>query len=127
MAVVVWASWAEPSRKDLADLTKLAASKAGELEVVTISLDNSAEDLQAFLKTNPVTLPIIFEPGGMDGRLAQEYGIISLPTVFLMDGTGKVTNRLVRTSAEIAKQLDRNEEPKTRGVAAGNGNDQPKR
>jgi hypothetical protein len=44
-----------------------------------------------------------------------------------MDGTGKVTNRLVRTSAEIAKQLDRNEEPKTRGVAAGNGNDQPKR
>ncbi len=127
VAVVFWASWAEPSRKDLADLTKLAASKAGELEVVTISLDNTAEDLQAFLKTNPVTLPIIFEPGGMDGRLAQEYGIISLPTVFLMDGTGKVTNRLVRTSAEIAKQLDRNEEPKTRGVAAGNGNDQPKR
>jgi hypothetical protein len=33
----------------------------------------------------------------------------------------------VRTSAEIAKQLDRNEEPKTRGVAAGNVNDQPKR
>lgn len=127
VAVVFWASWAEPSRKDLADLTKLAASKAGNLEVVTISLDNTAEDLQAFLKANPVSLPIIFEAGGMDGRLAQEFGIISLPTVFLIDDSGKVTNRLVRTSAEIAKQLDRNDEPKARGVAAGNTDDQPKR
>lgn len=127
VAVVFWASWAEPSRKDLADLAKLAASKNGELEVVTVSLDNTAEDLQAYLKSSPVSLPIVFEPGGMDGRLAQEFGIISLPTVFLIDSSGKVTNRLVRTSAEIAKQLDRNEEPKTRGVAAGNGSDQPKR
>lgn len=127
VAVVFWASWAEPSRKDLADLAKLAATKKGELEVVTVSLDNTAEDLQGFLKTSPISLPIVFEPGGMDGRLAQEYGIISLPTVFLIDENGKVTNRLVRTSAEIAKQLDRNEEPKTRGVAAGNGTEQPKR
>jgi hypothetical protein len=58
--------------------------------------------------------------------LAQEFGIISLPTVFLIDGNGKVTNRLVRTAAEIAKQLDRDDTPKTRGVAAGS-NAQPLR
>lgn len=120
VAVVFWASWAEPARKDLAELAKLAASKSGQFEVVTISLDNSAEDLQSFLKSNPVNLPIIFETGGMDGRLAQDLGIISLPTVFLIDENGKVTNRLVRTAAEIAKQLDRDEAPKTRGVATGN-------
>ncbi len=119
VAVVFWASWAEPARKDLAELAKLAASRSGDLEVVTVSLDNTAEDLQAFLKTNPVSLPIVFEPGGMEGRLATEYGVISLPTVFLIDPTGKVSNRLVRTSAEIAKQLDRDDDSKSRGVASG--------
>ncbi len=125
VAVVFWASWAEPARKDLAELTKLAASRSGDLEVVTVSLDNSAEDLQTFLKANPVSLPIVFEPGGMEGRLATEFGIISLPTVFLIDPSGKVSNRLVRTSAEIAKQLDREDDPKSRGVATGEA--QPKR
>jgi thiol-disulfide isomerase/thioredoxin len=127
VAVVFWASWAEPARKDLAELTKLASARSGDLEVVTVSLDNTAEDLQAFLKANPVSLPIVFEPGGMEGRLATEYGIISLPTVFLLDPSGKVSNRLVRTSAEIAKQLDRDDDPKSRGVASGAAEVQPKR
>ncbi|MFM1802398.1 MAG: Thiol-disulfide oxidoreductase ResA [Planctomycetota bacterium] len=126
VAVVFWASWAEPARKDLAELAKLASTRANDFEVVTISLDNSAEDLQNFLKSNPVNLPIIFETGGMDGRLAQEMGIISLPTVFLIDSSGKVSNRLVRTAAEIAKQLDRDEAPKT-GVASGIGADASRR
>lgn len=119
VAVVFWASWAEPARRDLAELAKLASARSGDLEVVTVSLDNTPEDLQAFLKSNPVSLPVIFEAGGMEGRLATEFGIISLPTVFLIDASGKVSNRLVRTSAEIAKQLDRDDEPKTNGVAAG--------
>lgn len=126
VAVVFWASWAEPARKDLSELAKLAGTKSGDFQVVTVSLDNTADDLQNFLKTSPMKLPVIFEQGGMDGRLAQEFGIISLPTVFLIDENGKVTNRLVRTAAEIAKQLDRDDAPKTRGVAAGT-NGQPLR
>lgn len=127
VAVVFWASWADAARKDLSELAKLAAARSEDLEVVTVSLDNTAEDLQAFLKSNPVSLPIVFEPGGMEGRLAAEYGIISLPTVFLIDPSGKVSNRLVRTSAEIAKQLDRDDDSKSRGVASGAADTQPKR
>ena len=37
----------------------------------------------------------------MESRLAIEYGIISLPTMFLVDGQGKVVNRNLRTAAEV--------------------------
>ena len=38
----------------------------------------------------------ILDPGGMQqGKLAQEFGIISLPTMFLVDKSGKVISRSV--------------------------------
>ena len=42
----------------------------------------------------------------MDGRLAVEYGISSLPTMFLVDAQGKVVNRNLRTAAELDRFLE---------------------
>ena len=62
--------------------------------------------------------PQIFEPGGIDSRLATEYGIISLPTMFLIDGQGKVVNRNLRTASEVERQLDKLLAQKQPGVAS---------
>ena len=94
-------------------------SKKQVLEIVGVSLDNEKGDLEAFLKEQQITWPQIFEPGGIDSRLATDHGIISLPTMFLIDGQGKVVNRSLRTASEVERQLDKLLAQKQPGVALG--------
>jgi hypothetical protein len=63
-----------------------------------------------------VTWPQIFEPGGMDNRLATDFCIISLPTLFLVDSQGKVVSRNLR-AAELDKQVEKLLPGKEPGVA----------
>ncbi|WP_165233541.1 redoxin domain-containing protein [Aquisphaera insulae] len=119
--VVFWASWGgQMVRREMPDLVKLQEKfQAKGLTVVGVSLDNEKADLEAFLKENKVGWPQVFEPGGIDSRLATEYGIISLPTMFLIDAQGKVVNRNLRTASEVERQLEKLASQKaSAGVAA---------
>jgi thiol-disulfide isomerase/thioredoxin len=108
LLVAFWATWAEPVKRDLPDLTKVYQKyRPTGFEMIGVSLDGERSELDAFLKDNPLPWPQIFEPGGMDSRLATEYGIISLPTMILVDAQGKVVNRNIRTAAELDHQLER--------------------
>jgi thiol-disulfide isomerase/thioredoxin len=108
LLIVFWASWADPVKRDLPDLVRVYEKYRGRgLELVGVNLDNERADLDAYLKANPLGWPQIFESGGMESRLAIEYGIISLPTMFLVDAHGKVVNRNLRTSAEVDRQLEK--------------------
>jgi thiol-disulfide isomerase/thioredoxin len=106
--VVFWASWATPFKSELPELKKVAAKYHDRgLEVIGVNLDNERAEVDAFLKENPLAWPQIFEGGGLEGRLAVEYGITSVPTMFLADAQGKVINRIVRTAGELDRQLDK--------------------
>jgi TolA-binding protein len=108
LLVAFWATWAEPVKRDLPELTKVYQKyHPGGFEMIGVSLDSDRRELDAFLKENPLPWPQIFEPGGMDSRLATEYGIISLPTMILVDAQGKVLNRNIRTAAELDRQLEK--------------------
>jgi thiol-disulfide isomerase/thioredoxin len=108
LLVAFWATWAEPVKRDLPELTKVYQKyHPGGFEMIGVSLDSDRRELDAFLKENPLPWPQIFEPGGMDSRLATEYGIISLPTMILVDARGKVLNRNIRTAAELDRQLEK--------------------
>ena len=96
--VVFWASWASPVKVDLPDLIKVYEKYHERgLEIVGVDLDNERGELDAFLKEHHLAWPQIFEAGGIESRLAVEYGIISLPTIFLVDADGKVVNRSLRS------------------------------
>ena len=115
--IVFWASWAGPVKADLPDLTKVYDRYHGRgLQVVGVNLDNERSELDEFLKQNKLAWPQIFEGGGMDSRLAIEFGIISLPTMFLVDGDGKAVNVYVRTS-DVEKQLEKLLPSKEAGIA----------
>ena len=48
------------------------------------------------------------EDGGLDSRVANELGILTLPTMLLLDKQGRVVNRNIHASevgAELAKVL----------------------
>jgi len=98
-----WATDCEPCKGDMAQLKEvLAKYKPDGLEVIGVSLDNQKADLAAYLKTSRVPWPTIFEPGGMDSRLANSMGVLTLPTMLIIDKQGKVANR----NANIS-QVDR--------------------
>ena len=106
--VAFWATWAEPVKRDMPELTKIYQKyRPNGFEIVGVSLDNDRADLDRFLKENSLSWPEIFEPGGMESRLATDFGIISLPTMILVDAKGKVVNRNIRTAAELDRQLEK--------------------
>ncbi|MGE3821068.1 MAG: TlpA family protein disulfide reductase, partial [Isosphaeraceae bacterium] len=87
-------------------------------EILGVNLDNDREDLDAFLKENPLPWAQIFEPGGIErSRFATEFGIIALPTMILVDGQGKVVNKNIRSAAELERQLEKTLATKQPGVA----------
>ncbi len=115
---VFWASWAKPVKDDLPELVKVYEKYHPRgLQIIGVNLDNDRSELDAFLKENPVSWPQIFEPGGMESRLAVDYGIILLPSMFLIDADGKVISRNLRTSAEADRQLEKLFTRKQAGVA----------
>ncbi|WP_435010693.1 redoxin family protein [Tundrisphaera lichenicola] len=108
LLVVFWATWANLAKRDLPDLAKLQAKyKAKGFEVIGVNLDNDKAELDAFLQASPHPWPELFEPGGLESRLATEFGIISLPTMLLVDPDGKVTHRNLRTSSDLEIVLDK--------------------
>ncbi|WP_165075550.1 redoxin family protein [Paludisphaera rhizosphaerae] len=119
--VVFWASWGGQSvRRELPDVMKLAEKYRDKgFQVIGVCLDSNKAELEAFQKELALPWPQIFEPNGMEGRLAVEYGIISLPTMFLVDAQGKVVNRNLRSASEVERQLDRTLAAKPAAVAAG--------
>jgi hypothetical protein len=72
---------------------------------VGVNLDNTPAEVTAYLRANK-SLPWaqVYEPGGLDGRLATELGILTLPTMILIDRDGKVVNRNIH-AGELDTEL----------------------
>jgi thiol-disulfide isomerase/thioredoxin len=121
LLVLFWATWIpEPLKRDLPELVKVYQKyHTGGFEVIGVSLDTERSELDAYLKDNALPWPEIFEPGGMDSRLATEFGIVSLPTMILVDAQGKVVSRSIRTAAELDRQLEKLAAGNPSGVALG--------
>ncbi|WP_153559192.1 redoxin domain-containing protein [Roseimaritima sediminicola] len=102
-----WAAWCEPCKQDMRRLRQLQAQyqKAG-LEIVGVSVDSTREDAAEFLRANPLPWTQLFAEGGMEGsRLANELGVQTLPTMLLIDKSGKVVQHNVQV-AQLGEELD---------------------
>jgi thiol-disulfide isomerase/thioredoxin len=100
-----WATTSEPCKVDLAELKELQAKYAADgFALVGVSLDANRQLLDDYLSKNRLPWPQLFEPGGLDSRYADELGILTLPTMILIDDTGKVINRSIHIS-ELDSEL----------------------
>lgn len=104
-----WATWCEPCKADLAQLKELQARYGSKgFDLIGISLDTNQRELEQFLQQNRLPWVQIFEPGGLDGRLANELGVLTLPTMILVDEQGKVVDRNIHVTqleSELKKRL----------------------
>jgi thiol-disulfide isomerase/thioredoxin len=88
-----WATWCEPCKVDIARIRELQEKYQRDIVVVGIALDENKSALQQFLAKKPLNWPQLFEPGGLDGRLAEDLGVLTLPTMLLIDKEGIVVER----------------------------------
>jgi len=101
-----WATWCEPCKVDIAQIKELY-TKYGpkKFAVVGIALDTDKAQLAKYLGQKPIPWPQLHEAGGLDGRLAEELGVLTLPTMFLLDADGKVVDRNL-VIADLEKKLE---------------------
>ncbi|MGC4077814.1 MAG: redoxin domain-containing protein [Rubrivivax sp.] len=89
LVVVYWATWCKPCTEDLPALKELyAADKAQGMEVLGVNVDTPDGPIKEYLTEYKVPWPHIAELKGMDCPQAINYGILSVPTMFVVDRTG---------------------------------------
>ena len=98
--VVFWASEYKVCEEDVPALRALYQdNKAKGFEIVGVSLDFDKSTALPFVQKNKMGWKQIYQPsgpnqsGGLSSPIATSFGIISLPTMFLVDREGKVVNR----------------------------------
>jgi thiol-disulfide isomerase/thioredoxin len=101
-----WSTDCEPCKVDLAQIRELQAKYGPKkFAVVGVALDSDKAKLVKFLQAKPLPWPQLHEPGGLDSRLAEEFGVLALPTMVLVGADGTVLDRNVSITG-LEKRLD---------------------
>lgn len=91
-----WATWCEPCKAEFDEMKDLYARyKKDGFEIVSISLDESRDDLMDYLsKNNDLPWIHLYAEGGLEqSPLAAQLGVIALPTMLLVEQDGTVMER----------------------------------
>ena len=98
-----WATWCKPCQFALPEYEKLHEeySKAG-LKIVAISVDHDKTALRRYLRKRPAPFPVLRDP---KGRFAQVMGVLTMPTTFLIDRSGKIRAFFPGFSTQMLKRL----------------------
>lgn len=90
-----WTTWCPPCRESIPHLNAFYAANNKHIDIVGISLDDApVADVDAFVKAMHIEYPIL--TGGKD--LAITLGVSSIPTIIVINKTGKILRRHVGMS-----------------------------
>ena len=106
-----WATWCQPCVQDMKTIAQLYAKygQQGFLPV-GVCLDHSRDEARRFIAQQRILWPQLHESGGLDGPLANQLGVLTLPTMLLLDRQGRVVNRAIHAGeleTELKKYLQR--------------------
>lgn len=101
-----WATWCAPCIRQIPVLNALEAAHGGAVSVVGIAVDASgAEVVAPFAKEHEMAYTVLLG----DERLAQAYGAVGFPTLFVLDAAGRVVEAHVGivTMEELEDAIER--------------------
>ena len=86
-----WAVWCGPCVAEMPNVKKVYNTyKDKGFEVIGISLDKDEAKLRDFLKENDIPWRQVFDGHGRNSAIPQQYGIRSIPSMWLIDKDGKL-------------------------------------
>jgi peroxiredoxin len=98
-----WATWCAPCRTAIPHLNDLyKAYRARGLEIIGVSLDTgSQERVRRFAVSMGIRYPIIMA----NDEVLKNYGIAPIPTTFLIDRKGYISNKWVGFSQSLMAKI----------------------
>ena len=103
-----WATWCGPCVAELPNV-KAAYEKLHPkgFEIVGISFDEDKDKLESFVKKKEMTWPQYFDGKGWENKFGKDFGIHSIPTMWLVDKKGNLRDVNARGELEekVAKLL----------------------
>lgn len=108
-----WASWCGPCRHENPNVViaynkfhGLAFKNATGFEVLSVSLDNNKDSWIKAIEKDGLVWPYhVSDLQFWNNAVAQKYGVISIPTNFLIDGNGIIVAKGLREEA-LAKTIE---------------------
>ncbi len=98
-----WASWCPPCVRSFPFLNELEHDlKDQGLQVIGINLDEKIADAETFLDKYPVDFEIALDP---DKQCATDFGVIAMPSSYLIDRKGVIRHVHRGFRTEEAKEL----------------------
>lgn len=103
-----WATWCPPCVAEIPNVKKAYEKYHDKgFEIIGVSLDRTVEPLKEFIADKGLTWPNIFD-ADQKVSLADKFSVTSIPSIFLLDQTGKIVAVNPRGPAlekELAKLL----------------------
>ncbi len=103
-----WATWCGPCREELPNVIA-AYNKYHDkgFEVIGISLDSKLEDLKKMVEEMKMPWPQYFDGKGWENEIGRDYGVRSIPEMWLVGKEGTVVSSDARGKLEeiVAEQL----------------------
>ena len=101
-----WATWCGPCIVEIPKIKKIYNKYKSEgLEVFGISLDTDRKKLETFVSENNIPWPQFFDGKGWHNRLAKKYGIVSIPTYWLVDKQGNLVDMKARKNKNLEEKV----------------------
>jgi len=83
-----WASWCGPCRQEMPVLEQIYHKyKSAGVTLLGVNVEPKSTDALAFLKTTPVSFPILFDT---DSKVSTLYDVAGMPSTVIVDRKGKV-------------------------------------
>ncbi|MFN7140444.1 MAG: TlpA family protein disulfide reductase [Limisphaerales bacterium] len=103
-----WATWCGPCVREMPHV-QAAYEKLHDkgFEIVGISFDNKKEALERFVQERDIPWPQYFDGQGWGNKFGKEFGINSIPTMWLLDKNGILvdTNARENLTEKVEKLL----------------------
>lgn len=100
-----WATWCSPCRVEVPELMRLrAAYPESELEILGVSVDESQDSLDAFLKKLPLNYPV----GRANEEVPRMFQVSTIPKLLVYDRSGSLIHirEGVTSGSELRRMVD---------------------
>lgn len=98
-----WATWCPPCRKEMPDMQRLyEENHDDDFIVLAVNMTNTEKkrsDVARFVEQYQLSFPILMDE---NGKVAQQYEILSYPTSFFIDSDGVIRGKIV---GEMSKEM----------------------